>query len=108
MTRWWLVVTFVVAVVAACGSRGGLGARCDTNADCKSPMVCNWRAAATKPKETQDIAVCTMSCSASSQCKDAFGDDAFCNGYGVCAQGCRQDADCPPQTYCEDHYFCGR
>ena len=35
------------------------------------------------------------------------GGDSTCLA-GLCVRECRQDADCPAQTYCVEHSHCGR
>lgn len=96
-----LCVAFLVA--AGCSKARNLGNHCRNSEDCGS-LSCGWELKA--PKESAVGQVCTLACKTSDDCVAEFGDSQCLAG--MCVRECRQDADCPSQTYCVNHQYCGR
>lgn len=102
MNRWLTVLLLSgAAALAACsgGDRrlpqpGGIGDPCDTEADCRTELVC-------LPE-----GVCGL-CEEDTDC----GPDLVCRGDGTCADGglgapCEEDTDCLPELVCGDEGTC--
>jgi hypothetical protein len=101
--RWLALALFALATVSACSKARNLGTHCRNSDDCGS-LTCGWEAKA--PKDSAIGQVCTMTCKTSEDCVADFGDSTCLEG--LCVRECRQDADCPAQTYCIRHAYCGR
>lgn len=82
---------------------GSLGTACESDADCKSPLLCH--------SDTLDYIghkQCTTPCSTSDSCAASFGDSSFCIGAGICVRSCLVDSDCTKLTLCSDAGWCKR
>ncbi|SRR5258706_8316471 len=103
--RWWLTlaVVFAVGTVGACSKARNLGNHCRNNDDCGS-LSCGWELKASRDSSIGQV--CTAACKTTEDCVSEFGDSTCLAG--LCVRECRQDADCPVQTYCIDHSHCGR
>lgn len=82
---------------------GSLGTACESDADCKSPLLCH--------SDTEDYIghkQCTTPCSTSDTCEASFGETSFCIGAGICVRGCLVNSDCTALTLCNDAGWCKR
>jgi hypothetical protein len=110
MRRRWIrrlggVVVVAVLGLGGCGKARSLGKHCHNSDDC-GWLSCGWEV--NKAAKLSDVGdVCTMACKSSEDCKEELG-DSYCNEHGLCVRECRQDADCPANTYCINHNHCGR
>ncbi|MBX3161271.1 MAG: hypothetical protein KF773_35240 [Deltaproteobacteria bacterium] len=98
-----IIVALTLAAVG-CGKARNLGKQCNNSDDCGS-LTCGWEL----KKEgvpSEIVSVCTMACKSNDDCKVELGDSQCTEG--VCVRECRQDADCPAQTYCINRHHCGR
>jgi hypothetical protein len=108
-----LQITFTLFAALAwgsgCASQGGgaasnsVGSPCESSSDCASGLACR--------SDTIDFVAdlqCTASCSSDSTCIGTYGAGTFCIGAMICVQACRDNADCPAKTVCNDNKWCER
>lgn len=80
-----------------------LGEPCSQTADCGESQTCH--------KDTVDYLAngqCAKSCESSEECEAQFGKSSMCIGAGICVQECKEAADCPEKTKCNNSGWCER
>ena len=80
-----------------------IGAPCDIDSDCNSPLVCHF--------DATDYIVhrqCTTPCDSDAACTGTGNHDSHCIGANLCVRNCQTDLDCAPKTHCNDFGWCER
>ncbi|MGE0401890.1 MAG: hypothetical protein AB7T06_34625 [Kofleriaceae bacterium] len=92
-----------------------LGEPCTRDEDCQNSLACGFRLDRSHPEYEKlrlldapaSVCVDTRACKQDDECS-RFGPNATCAVVGVCVLSCKQDSDCPAQTYCYEKRFCTR
>jgi len=81
----------------------GLGAPCQSSADCAAPLFCNY-----DPVKHLLDQQCTAACDSAQPCDEALGSSAACILANLCVRACASNADCPTGTACNSNSWCER
>jgi hypothetical protein len=81
----------------------GVGAPCQSSADCEAPLFCN-----SDPVNHLLDQQCTAACDSAQPCDTSLGSSAACILGDLCVRACASDADCPSGTACNSSRWCER